>query len=50
MPSWFAIDGHVGFFIERLLFFAQHEQSALHEAEVESDLLVALAAQQAQIA
>jgi hypothetical protein len=39
----------VGFFIERPLLFAQHEQAPLHEAEVESDLLVATAAQKAQI-
>ncbi len=36
--------GHVGFFIEGLLLFAEHEQAFFDEAEVETDLFEALAA------
>ena len=42
--------GHVGFLIERLLFFAEHEQAFFDEAEVETDLFEALTAEEAQVA
>lgn len=42
--------GHVGFLIEGLLFFAEHEQAFFDEAEVETDLFEALTAEEAQVA